>query len=185
MKFSDLITVLKTNSEGQVKSLLGEKAVSLLLKLSKATTISGIESFCKKYRNMATILPIEIDKTSLSSGEKQIFIMALYHSMVELGNHEIPFIIDTPFARIDTEHRYNISKHFFSALKGQVFILSTNEEINTTHFKLLEDKIASKVSNMKKQAIFERTGLKVSRISVSEWSYSPKACIDRIINSNI
>ena len=143
MRFSDLITVLKTNSEAQVKSLLGEKAISVLLKLSKATTISGIESFCEKYKNMATILPIEIDKTSLSSGEKQIFIMALYHSMVELGNHEIPFIIDTPFARIDTEHRYNISKHFFSALKGQVFILSTNEEINTTHFKLLEDKIAS------------------------------------------
>ena len=49
----------------------------------------------------------------------------------------------------------------------------------------MEDKIAPKVSNMKKQAIFERTGLKVSRISVREWSYSPKACIDRIINSNI
>ena len=49
----------------------------------------------------------------------------------------------------------------------------------------VEDKTPNKVSNMKKQAIFERSGLKVSRISAREWSNSPKACIDRIINSNI
>ena len=49
----------------------------------------------------------------------------------------------------------------------------------------VEDKVVSKVSNMKKQTILERTGLKVSRISFREWQYSPKACIDRIINSNI
>ena len=49
----------------------------------------------------------------------------------------------------------------------------------------VEDKTPSKVSNMKKQTIIERSGLKVSRISKREWSYSPKACIDRIINSNM
>ncbi|MBR6126882.1 hypothetical protein IKQ21_04275, partial [bacterium] len=49
----------------------------------------------------------------------------------------------------------------------------------------VEDRIPSKVSNMKKQAIIERSGLKVSRISQREWQYSPKACIDRVINTNI
>lgn len=48
----------------------------------------------------------------------------------------------------------------------------------------VEDKTPSKVSNMKKQAIIERSGLKVSRISFREWQYSPKACIDRVINCN-
>ena len=48
----------------------------------------------------------------------------------------------------------------------------------------VEDKIPNKVSNMKKQAIIERSGLKVSRITAREWSYSPKACIDRVLNSN-
>ena len=48
----------------------------------------------------------------------------------------------------------------------------------------VEDKTPSKISNMKKQAIIERSGLKVSRISKREWMYSPKACIDRIINTN-
>ena len=49
----------------------------------------------------------------------------------------------------------------------------------------VEDKKPNKISNMKKQAIIERTGLKVSRISKREWGYSPKACIDRILNSNL
>lgn len=48
----------------------------------------------------------------------------------------------------------------------------------------VEDKVQSKVSNMKKQAILERTGLKVNRISYREWQYSPKACVDRILNNN-
>jgi len=49
----------------------------------------------------------------------------------------------------------------------------------------VEDKTPAKISNMKKQAILERTGLKVNRISAREWQYSSKACIDRILNSNI
>ena len=48
----------------------------------------------------------------------------------------------------------------------------------------VEDKTTSKISNMKKQSILERTGLKVNRISYREWQYSSKACIDRILNNN-
>ena len=88
-------------------------------------------------------LPIEIDKSTLSNGEKQIFIMALYHSLVKLSKQMFPFVIDTPFARIDTEHRENISEYFFSKLEGQVFILSTNEEIDSNHVQLLKNKIAA------------------------------------------
>ena len=62
---------------------------------------------------------------------------------MQLGRHEIPFIFDTPFARIATEHRHNISKHFFCELKGQVFILSTNEEINFDHVQIMKDRIAA------------------------------------------
>ena len=69
--------------------------------------------------------------------------MTLYYALINLCKHGIPFIIDTPFARIDTDHRRNISKYFFSRLKGQLFILSTNEEINALHLKILEDKISA------------------------------------------
>lgn len=45
----------------------------------------------------------------------------------------------------------------------------------------VEDKIKSNMSNVKKQAIIERSGYKVKRITFREWHYSPKACLDRVL----
>ena len=138
-----LLDVLRSNTEEQLVAFWGGKALETLYHLSKSSDYYQMIRFFRNSTSATVTLPLEIDKSSLSNGEKQIFIMALYHSLVSLCNHELPFVIDTPFARIDTEHRHNISKHFFSKLNGQVFILSTNEEINSSHVKLLQDKIAA------------------------------------------
>lgn len=143
MKISRLIKLLSSHSEEQIVSLIGKRAFEKLKTISGETKLKLIIQYFKKSDLQTISLPLEIDKASLSNGEKQIFIMALYHSLVNLCNHEIPFVIDTPFARIDTEHRCNISNYFFSQLKGQVFILSTNEEINSSHFHILENKVAA------------------------------------------
>ena len=45
----------------------------------------------------------------------------------------------------------------------------------------VDDKTKSHISNMKKQAIIERSGFKVKRITFREWQYSPKACLDRVL----
>ena len=45
----------------------------------------------------------------------------------------------------------------------------------------LEDNPKSHISNMKKQAILERCGFKVKRITYREWKYSSKACLDRVL----
>jgi len=37
------------------------------------------------------------------------------------------------------------------------------------------------MTNMKKQAILERSGYKVKRITFREWNYSPKVCLDRVL----
>lgn len=73
-------------------------------------------------------LPVEV-KQQLSAGEKQIFIMALYQALSQLNKINVPYIIDTPFARIDKEHRGKILNQFFKKLNGQIIILSTDEEI--------------------------------------------------------
>ena len=130
-------------SEEQVMTRLGERAFMQLRELTGTEKLCDMVYKLRRLEQEEIELSMEIDKTSLSNGEKQIFIMALYHSLIQLCNHEIPFVIDTPFARIDTEHRRNISEHFFRKLNGQVFILSTNEEINTDHVKILNDKIAT------------------------------------------
>ena len=141
ISFSKILETVYSNSQDQLISLFGEAAINKIMLAAPSGNIFDAMEQLKMRRITALVLPIEIDKTSLSNGEKQIFIMAVYHSLVQLCTHDIPFIIDTPFARIDTEHRKNISKYFFSKLNGQVFILSTNEEINSEHVKIMKNKI--------------------------------------------
>lgn len=143
MLLEKLREALHANTEDQLSAFWGTKALQALYNYADSKVYEDVRCYFDTANIQSISLPIEIDKASLSNGEKQIFIMALYHSLVSLCNHELPFVIDTPFARIDTEHRHNISKYFFSELNGQVFILSTNEEINSSHVQILKDKIAA------------------------------------------
>ena len=70
--------------------------------------------------------------------------MALYWSLIQLNKQQVPFVIDTPFARIDTEHRLNIAKKFFMDLSGQVFIFSTNEEIVGENYERMKNRVQAK-----------------------------------------
>lgn len=45
----------------------------------------------------------------------------------------------------------------------------------------VEDNRKTSATNMKKQAILERSGFKINRITYREWQYSPQACIDRVL----
>lgn len=88
------------------------------------------------------VLPVEV-KQQLSAGEKQIFIMALYQALSQLNKIDVPYIVDTPFARIDKEHRSKILEQFFKQLNGQVIILSTDEEIVGTYCNVISDVVSN------------------------------------------
>lgn len=88
------------------------------------------------------ILPVEV-KQQLSAGEKQIFIMALYQALSQLNKIDVPYIVDTPFARIDKEHRGKILDRFFKQLNGQVIILSTDEEIVGNYCDVISDIVSN------------------------------------------
>jgi DNA sulfur modification protein DndD len=78
------------------------------------------------------------EKRSLSAGEKQIYAIALLWGLAKSSDVELPIIIDTPFARLDSEHRTNIAKHYFPFASKQVIILSTDEEIDHRYVQLLQ-----------------------------------------------
>lgn len=83
-----------------------------------------------------------IDLSRLSKGERQIFILSLYWAIIEISGKDIPFVIDTPYARIDADHRKGISEKFFPNISKQVIILSTDEEINEEFYAILKPYIA-------------------------------------------
>lgn len=88
------------------------------------------------------VLPVEV-KQQLSAGEKQIFIMALYQALSQLNKIDVPYIVDTPFARIDKEHREKILERFFKKLNGQIIILSTDEEIVGDYQDVISDVVSN------------------------------------------
>lgn len=81
-------------------------------------------------------------KAPFSQGERQVYIMSIYLALLKTSHKDIPFFIDTPFARIDSEHRANIVSEFFTKLQNQMFILSTDEEIVGDYKNMMQEKIS-------------------------------------------
>ena len=115
------------------KLLEDPNILKLVMEFMHQHNIENIKDFliyCKNTSSDEYISSeVEIDKTRFSKGEKQVFIMALYWALMTIAKIHVPFMIDTPFARIDSNHRKKISEYFFKELPGQVLIFSTDEEI--------------------------------------------------------
>lgn len=89
------------------------------------------------------VLPSPIT-APFSQGERQIYIMSLYLALLKTSRKDIPFFIDTPFARIDSNHREKIVEEFFNKISNQMFILSTDEEIVGEYKALIDEKISDR-----------------------------------------
>ena len=137
----NLLSLLRSGGVSAAADALGETAVAALKEHCHADSAAGLRKAIS-VENEKIILPVEINKDQLSSGEKQIFVMSLYWAMMQQSKNELPFIIDTPFARIDTEHRANITEFFFKKLNGQLLILSTNEELSNHHLQAMSEQIS-------------------------------------------
>jgi DNA sulfur modification protein DndD len=88
-------------------------------------------------------LKTKVDVNVFSSGEKQIYILCLYWALIKASGVDIPFIIDTPYARIDENHRNNITSKYFSTISKQVVILSTNTEIDLDSYKEIKPNLSN------------------------------------------
>lgn len=88
-------------------------------------------------------LPAKIT-APFSQGERQVYIMALYLALMKTSRKDIPFFIDTPFARIDSNHRDKIVRQFFMGIENQIFILSTDEEIVGQYEAMMDSAVSNK-----------------------------------------
>ena len=122
---------------------VGNAGIEMLKKRFNIISINELQKAFNASDSEATIdLFKKIDISRLSKGERQIFILALYWAIIELSGQDIPFVIDTPYARIDANHRKEISEKFFPNISKQVIILSTDEEIDEEYYEILKPHIA-------------------------------------------
>lgn len=84
----------------------------------------------------------EIHKSSLSAGEKQIYAIAMLWALAHSSGRELPMIIDTPLARLDTAHRAALVERYFPEASHQVIVLSTDTEIDDPLLEKLGPKIS-------------------------------------------
>lgn len=139
----DIEKIFKRSGAAGVKRSLREYAFKHLCQVLSVIDEMEFAPALAAYDNNEFELLMEINKDTLSKGETQVFVMSLYWAMMQQCKCELPFIIDTPFARIDTDHRANIVEQFFKKLPGQLFVLSTNEEISSTHMASLAEQTSS------------------------------------------
>lgn len=85
----------------------------------------------------------QIDKEFLSKGEKQMLATSVLWALAKTSGKPLPFIIDTPLARLDLEHRDNLIEKFFPLAAHQVVIFSTNSEIDEKYYKKLKPYISN------------------------------------------
>lgn len=147
--YGELLHLIKNIGYDDIAKRVGSVGVSKINETFNITSLTQLKSSIADMNDQIGLfddLKIElyqrIELNQLSKGEKQIFILSLYWAIIKISNHDIPFIIDTPYARIDTEHREQISKEFFPSISGQVIILSTDEEITEPYYRVMKPYIA-------------------------------------------
>ena len=81
----------------------------------------------------------QIDKQRLSSGEKQLLVIAMLWALGICSKSQFPLIIDTPLARLDSQHRTSLIENYFPKASEQVIILSTDQEITGDDYERLKE----------------------------------------------
>ncbi|MDI1495463.1 MAG: DNA sulfur modification protein DndD [Cenarchaeum symbiont of Oopsacas minuta] len=84
----------------------------------------------------------EILREELSKGELQMYATAIIWGLAKTSGRSLPFVIDTPLARLDEQHRENLIRNFYPAASHQTIIFSTDAEIVNSYYELLKPSIS-------------------------------------------
>jgi len=172
----------KRNARGadiaeKVDSVLGEYSQRLRkskLKLLEDYLLQGIqmlihkENFIEKVSINKETFEValyrkddELKKSELSKGEQQMFATAVLWALAKTSGRPLPFIIDTPLARLDKEHRVSLIEQFFPIASHQVLIFSTDTEVDENFYPKLQPYITrsySMIYDSKKGKTTKRDG---------------------------
>lgn len=148
---SELYALVENVGLDGLKNRLGNTGIQYLVNWFQIPSAKSLRKSMKKYlagensffdAGQTLELYKNVELSQLSKGEKQVFLLSLYWAIIKSSGQKIPFIIDTPFARIDTEHREQLTKLFFTGISDQVIILSTDEEVVGVYHDMIRDKVA-------------------------------------------
>lgn len=138
----ELAYLMKNLGKADFSVMVGKRGMDILFRNYGVESLNMLQKSLSANSMDEFELYKIIDLSRLSKGERQIFILSLYWAIIELSGQDIPFVIDTPYARIDANHRREISEKFFPNISKQVVILSTDEEINKEFYGIIKPHVA-------------------------------------------
>ncbi|MEF9952435.1 MAG: AAA family ATPase [Clostridium sp.] len=113
----------------------------LCINYAATTPKDVVKLVMKNTQSKIITLRTKLNVDSFSSGEKQVYLLCLYWALLKTSGIEVPFIIDTPYARIDETHRDNLTNEYLSTISEQVIILSTNTEFDEQAYKKVKHRL--------------------------------------------
>jgi len=93
-----------------------------------------------------------------SSGESQLFVLALVGALAEVTGYSVPMIIDTPLARLSETHCNNLLAYWTSNPDRQIILLAQDKEIGEKEYHGLVNSV-SKTYLLNHSQIREGVGL--------------------------
>lgn len=134
-----------------------EDLIPSLYTLKTNRLANAMTSVFQQLSHKKQVARIEIDETGKSrlisfegdeitfdksAGEDQLFATSLLAGLAEISGIKAPLVVDTPLARLDSNHRKNILNFWISDKSRQVFLLSQDKEIDAQVYNELKDSIA-------------------------------------------
>ena len=157
-KYKDKNTATQAELAARVQKVLDEYIEKLKVKKLYLLEVYLLEEIQRLMHKESLVTKVSVNKETfeitlydengpmqkdlLSKGEKQMFATAVLLALAKTSGKPLPFMIDTPLARLDVGHRDNLIEKFFPYASHQVVIFSTDSEINENYYPKMKPYLA-------------------------------------------
>ncbi|MCG3255679.1 MAG: hypothetical protein H7646_06355 [Candidatus Heimdallarchaeota archaeon] len=118
-------------SRNRKLSILQKKILSLFQSLiGKDDLLKNIKLFSDYKIDFQNGSANPLKFNQLSTGEKQIFIIAISWALIQLSQRTFPVVFDSFFGRLDLTHKNRILSKFVPNSQKQVILLVNDNEMN-------------------------------------------------------
>lgn len=121
---------------------LGQEMTSVYKQLAHKTLVKKIEIATDCTVQLLGDKGHNVRAMDSSAGEEQIFALSLIAAIAKVSGTKVPIVMDTPLARLDTDHRTNVLRYFAAHAGEQVIFLSQPDEVNGEYLRVIKDRVS-------------------------------------------
>jgi DNA sulfur modification protein DndD len=120
---------------------LGAEMTAVYRRLAHKTLVKRIEIASDCTVKLLGDKDRDLRSMDASAGEEQIFALSLIAAIAKVSGTRVPIVMDTPLARLDTDHRDNVLRYFAANTGEQVIFLSQPDEVHGSYLKVIKDRV--------------------------------------------